>query len=84
MVILLLPKTSVCKSDFDKKKNKNKSTIDTDGRYTVRELSPMTTSIVEPAHRILKNNDAVRKLSARWILHLLSDDQKRTSLQMPT
>lgn len=83
MVILLLPKTSVCKSDFDKK-NKNKSTIDTYGRYTVRELSPMTTSIVEPAHRILKNNDAVWKLSARWILHLLSDDQKRTSLQMPT
>lgn len=51
--------------------------INTDARYTVRELAKATGISLSKVHFILKKRLHARKISARWIPHLLSDDQKR-------
>ena len=52
--------------------------ISTDARYTIRELANATGISISKVHFILKKKRVhARKNSARWIPHLLSDDQNR-------
>ena len=61
---------------------KIKSIIEKDARYTVRQLAHMTNLDLASVHFIFNRILKVRKISARWIPHLLSDEQKRTRMQM--
>ena len=51
--------------------------INTDARYNIRELAKATSISLSKVYFILKKRLHARKISARWIPHLLSDDQKR-------
>ena len=52
--------------------------INTDARYTSRELAKATGISLSKVHFILENKRLnARKILARWLPHLLSDDQKR-------
>ena len=51
--------------------------ISTDAGYTIRDLAKATGISISKVHFILKKRLHARKISARWIPHLLSDDQKR-------
>lgn len=52
-----------------------------DSRYTVRELAKRTGVSLSTVHFILKKHLKVRKITARWIPHLLTDEQKRSRVQ---
>ena len=56
---------------------KIKKLLEIDARYTSRELAKTTGISLSKVHFILKKRLCARKISARWIPHLLSDDQKR-------
>ena len=51
--------------------------ISTDARYNIRELAKATGISISKAHFILKKSLCSRKISTRWIPHLLPDYQKR-------
>ena len=51
--------------------------ISTDAGYTIRELAIATGISISKVHFILNKLLHARKMPARWISHLLSDDQKR-------
>ena len=72
------PRSAVTKSNI----NKIKSIIEKDARFTVRQLAQMTNLGLASVHFILKKILKVTKISARWIPHLLTDEQKRTRVQM--
>jgi len=55
--------------------------LEKDARYTVRQLARMTSWPLAHVHCILKNDLQVRKINARWIPHLLNDDQKRSRVE---
>jgi histone-lysine N-methyltransferase SETMAR len=52
-----------------------------DARYTVRELAKLTGVSSSTVHFILKKQLKVRKITARWIPHLLTVEQKRSRVQ---
>ena len=56
---------------------KIKELLEIDARYTIRELAKVISISLSKVHFILKKRLCARKTSARWIPHLLSDDQKR-------
>lgn len=72
------PKSAVTQCNV----NKIKSIIAKDARFTVRQLARMTNLGLASVHFILKKILKVSKISARWIPHLLTDEQKRTRVQM--
>ena len=49
--------------------------LKTDARFTVRQLARMTNLLSARVHAILKKYLKVRKINARWIPHLLMDEQ---------
>ena len=72
------PATTTTKGDIEKKRN----IIKTDARFTVRQLARRTNLSLARVHEILKKHLKVRKINARWIPHLLTDEQKKTRVTM--
>lgn len=50
--------------------------IESDGRYTIRDVAKAVDISLSWVHLILKRILKVRKISARGISHILMDDQK--------
>ena len=46
-------------------------------RYTVHDIARMSDVSLSRVHNILKNILNIRKISATWVPHLLTDGQKR-------
>ncbi|XP_062582211.1 histone-lysine N-methyltransferase SETMAR-like [Saccostrea cucullata] len=61
--------------------SKVKEIIESDGRYTVRDIAKAVGISLSRVHFILKRILKVRKISARWIPHILTDDQKKVRIQ---
>ncbi|XP_062593106.1 histone-lysine N-methyltransferase SETMAR-like [Saccostrea cucullata] len=59
--------------------SKVKEIIESDGRYTIRDIAKAVG--ISRVHFILKRILKVRKISARWIPHTLTDDQKKVRIQ---
>ena len=60
--------------------SKIKEIIEGDARFTVRDIKVgISLSMV---HLILKKHLKVRKISARWVPHLLTDEQKRQQVKV--
>ena len=57
--------------------SKVKEIIESDGWHTIRDISKAVGISLSRVHFILKRILKVRKISARWIPHILTDDQKR-------
>lgn len=68
------PATTTTKSNIEKIRNM----LNKDARYTVRDLARLTNLSLARVHGILKKHLQLRKINARWIPHLLTDEQKRT------
>ena len=52
-----------------------------DPHSTIRELSEASSVSVGTIHSILHQDLHMRKLTARWVPHLLSDDQKKRRVE---
>lgn len=50
--------------------------IEIDSRYTIRDITKTVGIFLSRLHFILKLILKVRKTSAIWVLHILTDDQK--------
>ena len=57
--------------------SKIKEIIEGDARFTVRDIARKVGISLSTVHLILKKHLKVRKISARWVPHLLTDEQKR-------
>ena len=57
--------------------SKIKEIIEGDARFTVRDIARKVGISLSTVHLILKKHLKVRKISARWVQHLLTDEQKR-------
>ena len=56
--------------------SKIKEIIEGDARFTVRDIARKVGISLSTVHLILKKHLKVRKISARWVPHLLTDEQK--------
>lgn len=72
------PVTATGKSNVSKVRDM----IETDGRHTIRDIARAVGISLSRTHFILKRILKVRKISARWIPHLLTDYQKRGRVKM--
>ena len=63
--------------------SKIKEIIEGDARPTVRDIARNVGISLSTVHLILKKHLKVRKISARWVPHLLTDEQKRHGLKWP-
>ena len=68
------PATTTTKGNIEKIRNIPKT--------DVRQLARMTNLSLARVHGILKKHLNVRKINARWIPHLLTDEQKKMRLTM--
>ena len=50
--------------------------LSNEGRYTIREIGEDTSLSYGIVSRIIHNDLKMKKVSARWIPHILSDEQK--------
>ena len=57
--------------------SKIKEIIEGDARFTVHDIAQKVGMSLSMVHLILKKHLKVRKISARWMPHLLTDEQKR-------
>ena len=57
--------------------SKIKEIIEGDARFTVRDIARKVGISLSTVHFILKNHLKVRQISARWVPHLLTDEQKK-------
>ena len=57
--------------------SKIKEIIEGDARFTVRDIARMIGISLSTVHLILMKHLKVRKISARWVPHLLTDERKR-------
>ena len=57
--------------------SKIKEIIEGDARFTVRDIARKVGISLSTVHLVLKKHLKVRKISARWVPHLLTDEQKR-------
>ena len=72
------PKSSRPKSASRKEiVSKIKEIIEGDARFTVRDIAQKVGISLSTVHLILKKHLKVRKISARWVPHLLTDEQKK-------
>ena len=60
--------------------SKIKEIIEGDARFTVRDIARKVG--ISTVHLILKKHLKVRKISARWVPHLLTDEQKRQRVKV--
>ena len=56
---------------------KIKEIIEGDARFTVRDIARKVGISLSTVHLILKKRLKVRKIFARWVPHLLTDEQNR-------
>ena len=62
--------------------SKIKEIIEGDARFTVRDIARKVGISLSTFHLILKKHSKVRKISARWVPHLLTDEQKRLRVKV--
>ena len=62
--------------------SKIKEIIEGDARFTVRDIARKAGISLSTFHLILKKHLKVRKISARWVQHLLTDEQKRQRVKV--
>ena len=62
--------------------SKIKEIIEGDARITVRNIARKVGISLSTVHLILKKHLKVRKISARWVPHLLTDEQKRQRVKV--
>ena len=62
--------------------SKIKEIIEGDARFTVRDIARKVGISLSMVHLILKKHLRVRKISARWVPHLLTDEQKRQRVKV--
>ena len=62
--------------------SKIKEIIEGDARFTVRDIARKEGISLSTVHLILKKHLKVRKISARWVPHLLTDEQKRQRVKV--
>ena len=62
--------------------SKIKEIIEGDARFTVRDIARKVGISLSTVHHILKKHLKVRKISARWVPHLLTDEQKRQRVKV--
>ena len=68
------PPTTTTKSNI----KKITDLLNQDDRYTLRDLAQLANFSLARVHGILSKHPKLRKINARWISHLLTDDQKRS------
>ena len=61
---------------------KIKEIIEGDARFTVLDIARKVGISLSTVHLILKKHLKVRKISARWVPHLLNDEQKRQRVKV--
>ena len=61
---------------------KIKEIIEGDARFTVHDIARKVGISLSTVHLILKKHLKVRKISARWVPHLLTDQQKRQRVKV--
>ena len=71
------PKTSVTKTHAAAVK----ALIDEDGRYSVEDIAKSIGISEGSVHEILTKTLGLRKICARWVPHLLTDEQKQERLK---
>ena len=62
--------------------SKIKEIIEGDARLTVRDIARKVGISLLTGHLILKKHLKVRKISARWVPHLWTDEQKRQRVKV--
>ena len=62
--------------------SKIKEIIEGDARFTVRDIARKVGISLSTVHLILKKYLKVRKISATWVPHLLTDEQKRQRVKV--
>ena len=62
--------------------SKIKEIIEGDARFTVHDIARKVGISLSMVHLILKKHLKVRKISARWVSHLLTDEQKRQRVKV--
>ena len=63
--------------------SKIKEIIEGDARFIDRDIARKVGISLSTVHLILKKHLKVRKISARWVPHLLTDEQKRQRVKVP-
>ena len=72
------PKSASCKEIV----SKIKEIIEGDARFKACDIARKVGISLSMVHLILKKHLKVRKISARWVLHLLTDEQKRQRVKV--
>ena len=72
------PKSASCKEIV----SKIKEIIEGDARFTVRDIAQKVGISLSMVHLILKKHLKVRKISAKWVPHLLTTEQKRQQVKV--
>ena len=62
--------------------SKIKEIIERDARFTVHDIARKVGISLSTVHLLLKKHLKVRKISARWVPHLLTDEQKRQRVKV--
>ena len=62
--------------------SKIKEIIEGDARFTVRDIAQKVGISLSTVHLILKKHLKVRKISASWVPHLLTDEQKKQRVKV--
>ena len=62
--------------------SKIKEIIEGDAKFTLRDIARKADISLSTVHLILKKHLKVRKISARWVPHLLTDEQKRQRVKV--
>ena len=53
-----------------------------DGRYTVRQIASLVGISLANTHHIVKHVLKMKKICARWIPHILTNEQKQTRVRV--
>ena len=62
--------------------SKIKEIIEGDARFTARDIARKVGISLSTVHHILKKHLKVRKIFARWVPHLLTDEQNRKRVKV--
>ena len=59
-----------------------KTLIEEDAPYTVQEIEELSGIHLSSVLKILRERLGLRKICARWVLHLLTDEQKQSRVRL--
>ena len=62
--------------------SKIKEIIEGDARFTIRDIAWKVGIVLSLVHFILKKHLKIRRISSRWMPHLLTDEQKRQRVKV--